>query len=212
MAVAFEDSGSNSSDAAESLSVTNITASGPDPAVYAIVLTDTPVDHTTISITYNSVSMSQIGNTISQGGRLRQSVFRLTGTTGTNATVAASWTTSSDAVVGVMTFQNVNSADPDDAITESAGKTTSPTITITSEVDDMVCAWIGVDSTATTTSTGDERYNNTGGIIIGVGATNAGASPNATIAFSYSGSQHRVYHAFNINVTSVRRVFITTVS
>jgi hypothetical protein len=154
-AVAKSDSGTPTVTTGGATTVTTsgyTVSAGSNLAIFGILTTSQDVS--SVTMTWNGVSLTRIGTGISNNGRVEMFVL-VNPATGTQ-TFTANWTTSSSAVLGLVTFSGVDQTTPyisaDTATNTGTGATAS--VSVTSSANGATVAASGFNSaTASVTAT-----------------------------------------------------------
>lgn len=160
MAIAFDTTSSGSANAT-SLTVSH-TCTGTNLFLFVIVR---DLNNTLTGVTYNSVSMTQVGSTQSVGGN-NISVWRLFGpATGANDIVATKSSGTSNIRISAASYSGVNQSALDASGQDTAGSTDPWTQALTSIADNCWHLWGVGNNSGTETAAGTAttlRVSNTG--------------------------------------------------
>lgn len=139
-----------------------------------------------VSVTYNGVAMTSVGDTAAgpTGGVVY--MFRLVNpATGAN-NVVANWTTASNMVGGSMSFTGVSQSDPIGTPTTATGTASPATTTVSSATGELVVD--ALSSNAVLPSVGADQTTRYGPTlstnVYGAGSTEAGAS-SVTMSWTF---------------------------
>lgn len=144
----FDNSGSYNSASAQTSVSWNHTIAGGDR--YLLVHLHFNANVTSISVTYNSVAMTQLG-TNNSGGRYGYIYGLIAPTTGTNS-VAASWTTSSGMCAVSTSYNNVDQGTPVGTAVTGVGTSSPASINITTTDNDIAVDFIGATRNSSATA------------------------------------------------------------
>lgn len=209
-AVAFDAASEGlSSTSTTSLTISH-TTSGSNRALYcAISHIPGDIDITTVTATYNGVSMDTLFSDAATHGSRQTKVFRLVApATGANNFVA-SWSGSSQLAAVCASFTGVDQADPDDAhvLTDGTGGGTSSSRSVSSATGDMVMDVItagngitGLSVTGTNTLVNDIQVGvSDSGQPAALAASYEAGAATVTPSWSWTGFVVYVQWAWNIN-------------
>jgi hypothetical protein len=149
MAIALEATSQADQASATSLSWSH-TCTGSDRCLYvhAWYEGNTAPD---IAATYNGVAMTRLSN-LDQGNAVACAVFRLVApATGANTVVVDLGGVTRDLAGFGRSYTGVHQTTPEQNVATNLGLDTSPTVTVTSQTDDLVLDFISVASTTTYT-------------------------------------------------------------
>jgi len=214
--VALDSSGtaSNFANAVTTVSVTGITVgTGPDRVLVAVLHLQTVASSDRV-VTWNGVPLTEVAfiNTNRYTG-----IWRLVTPASGNLTLAASWTTTTDAVLGGVAFSNVDQTTPvvvAHNVTASGSDTTPTTGAVTSDAAGATVGAASAVLSATSTDTQTEVYrNNSSTNVTGALSYGLGGSAN-THTWTLTGSN--IWSVVGVHVQAVQAAavppFLTTVS
>ena len=155
-------------------------------------------DEIVSSITYGGSDLSLIGAVNHQGGggddsrvEIWQLISPPAGTDDVEVTFSADLRRA--AVVGVITFEGVNQADPVRTFAETYGDNPSPSLTVPSASGELVLGVFACETCASVAfmSPGAEQWNlNRSNNTFGAGVTLEGASPDVTFMATLGSADH----------------------
>lgn len=144
----FDNSGSYNSASAQTSISWNHTIAGGDKYILVHLHFNTNV--TNISVTYNSVALTQLG-TNNSGGRYGY-LFGLVAPGGGTNSVAASWTTSSGVCAVSTSYNNVDQGTPVGTAVTAVGTTSPASMNIATTDNDIAVDFIGATRNSSTTA------------------------------------------------------------
>jgi hypothetical protein len=140
-------------------------------------------------VTYAGDAMTQIGSVVTSSNQ-SITLWRLVAPdSGTNNTIATFGSSPSDIGIGQMSFYGVDQTTPEGTSVDATGTDDTPTLNVTSEVDDMVISGV---CTATGGSTGapfgagasqTERYDDAGTNLDQTGSTEVATATSTTMSY-----------------------------
>ena len=183
--------------------------SGSDRLLIVSVHCDNGIDVS--AVTYAGQSLTLVSQVVHSGGKPRVEVWRLIAppTGSNNVAVTLSGGNSDKVTVGAITYNGVNQTTPIDGVTSAQGYSTSASVTVVSQVGDLVQdAMAAISAGASSIGSGQtQRYSREMG---GSGASNhfgvASTEPGATsvpMSWSLTESKEWVIVGFNINPSVV---------
>jgi hypothetical protein len=176
-----------------SMSTTGLTiGSTANRVLVAQVTFEDPSDITGLTVTWNSVGMTQIGGIDANGGTSQAYLYGLVNPDSGNHTLAASWTNNAAATINGTSFYNAKQtggATTFYGIQTTGSSGSSPlSVTVSSFVGDMVIGVCQGEYSATTPTTNKTKlYGEYRGYADGAGAYCVGAA-SVTMTFTAGGA------------------------
>ena len=143
---------------------------------------------------YNSIPMVYHGTEQSDNDAITYIFYLVdppTGTANVVVTFNGNLGGNNAGIVGVVTYANVDPLDPVGTYASSAGNSISPSLSVTSAINQVVFDVISVNNQNITAAGGGQtsRWNiNSGGNVRGAGSTKAGSASSTTMTWAIAGS------------------------
>lgn len=115
------------------------TGSGSNRVLYVCISHDQGADNYVDSVTYNSVSMTELYDVAPSPGFVPMVVYRLVAPSAGTFNVSVTFTFSVTAnVIAAVSYSGVDQGTPDDGVDAANGENSQPSNTVTSAVNDVV--------------------------------------------------------------------------
>ena len=153
LSIAFDAVSSGGAVAATSLTISHVVGTGPNRYLIVGVRVDDGVETTPSGVTYDSVTMTQIGSTVSNGvGSV--SMWKLINPNSGTADIVITFGTPADEIdAGGISLENVHQTTSEGTLATANGHSTGPSVAVTSVLGDLVIDCVANASVAGITFT-----------------------------------------------------------
>ena len=188
VAVAAVTTNSSSNPGSTSFSVSHTTGTGLNRLMLVGI---SQKNRSVTSVTYGGTSLTLVGE-VTSNGNAKIHLYRLLNPPSGTANVTVNLDANPDKgiVVGVTTFTGVHQTTPLGTFNGTQGKSTNPSVNITSATNELVFDVVSLRNASLTVGSGQtQRWNiDSGGEIFGGGSTKPGVA-STTMSWTGSGSQ-----------------------
>ena len=189
--VSFDATSKGTGAAVSSLTVAHTCTTLVDRALYVFVGCEDASETVPDTVTYNSVSMTQIG-TAKTLNTLTISLWRLVApATGANNIVATYSTACDDIHIGALSYYGVHQSTPEGTVVTASGASTLPTADAGAAVDDMVISGVESEPTSGPFTPGagqTEHWDQGSASMEGTGSDERAGSTTVTMGYTSSGA------------------------